>query len=137
MKLKTYQAWTMAEALAFVKKDLGADAVILHTRTFDRGGFFGFGRKAVVEITAARAADMPAVAPTPARVGASRESNREASRAAVIQSRVTSNAHARVASTAVAFDSSPRPTAVASTACNSQRQHARTATAWETRRRLQ
>ena len=115
MKLKTYQAWTMAEALAFVKKDLGADAVILHTRTFDRGGFFGFGRKAVVEITAARAADMPAVAPTPARVGASRESNREASRAAVIQSRVTSNAHARVASTAVAFDSSPRPTAVAST----------------------
>ncbi len=59
MKLKTYQAWTMSEALAFVKKDLGADAVILHTRTFERGGFFGFGRKAVVEITAARAADMP------------------------------------------------------------------------------
>lgn len=49
----------MSEALAFVKKDLGADAVILHTRTFERGGFFGFGRKAVVEITAARAADMP------------------------------------------------------------------------------
>jgi|GEM_PF-395254 len=59
LKLKTYQAWTMSEALAFVKKDLGADAVILHTRTFERGGFFGFGRKAVVEITAARAADMP------------------------------------------------------------------------------
>lgn len=59
MKLKTYQAWTMAEALAFVKTDLGADAVILHTRTFERGGFFGLGRKAVVEITAARAADMP------------------------------------------------------------------------------
>ena len=60
LKLKTYQAWTMAEALAFVKKDLGVDAVILHTRTFERGGFFGFGRRAVVEITAARAADMPA-----------------------------------------------------------------------------
>jgi flagellar biosynthesis protein FlhF len=59
LKLKTYQAWTMAEALSFVKEDLGADAVILHTRTFERGGFFGFGRKAVVEITAARAADMP------------------------------------------------------------------------------
>ncbi len=59
MKLKTYQAWTMAEALAFVKTDLGADAVILHTRTFDRGGFFGIGRRAVVEITAARAIDMP------------------------------------------------------------------------------
>jgi flagellar biosynthesis protein FlhF len=59
LKLKTYQAWTMAEALAFVKQDLGEDAVILHTRTFERGGFFGFGRKAVVEITATRAADMP------------------------------------------------------------------------------
>ncbi|MFM7051444.1 MAG: hypothetical protein ACKOYN_04830, partial [Planctomycetota bacterium] len=58
-KLKTYQAWTMSEALSFVKEDLGADAVILHTRTFDRGGFLGFGRRVVVEITAARAEDMP------------------------------------------------------------------------------
>ena len=64
MKLKTYQAWTMAEALAFVKTDLGADAVILHTRTFERGGFFGIGRKSVVEITAARAKDMPRKEPT-------------------------------------------------------------------------
>ena len=63
MKLKTYQSWTMAEALAFVKTDLGADAVILHTRTFERGGFFGFGRRSVVEITAARAQDMPRVEP--------------------------------------------------------------------------
>ena len=59
MKLKTYQAWTMAEALAFVKTDLGVDAVIVHTRTFERGGFFGIGRRAVVAITAARAVDMP------------------------------------------------------------------------------
>ena len=61
MKLKTYQAWTMGEALAFVKTDLGADAVILHTRTFERGGFFGIGKRAVVEITAARAQDMPRI----------------------------------------------------------------------------
>lgn len=61
MKLKTYQAWTMAEALEFVKSDLGGDAVILHTRTFERGGFFGIGRRSVVEITAARAKDMPRV----------------------------------------------------------------------------
>lgn len=61
MKLKTYQAWTMAEALEFVKSDLGGDAVILHTRTFERGGFFGLGRRSVVEITAARAKDMPRV----------------------------------------------------------------------------
>ena len=49
----------MAEALTFVKADLGSDAVILHTRTFDRGGFLGFGKRTVVEITAGRAADMP------------------------------------------------------------------------------
>ncbi|MFZ9915908.1 MAG: flagellar biosynthesis protein FlhF, partial [Phycisphaerales bacterium] len=59
-KVKTYQAWTMSEALSFVKEDLGPDAVILHTRTFDRGGFLGFGRRAVVEITAARADELPA-----------------------------------------------------------------------------
>jgi flagellar biosynthesis protein FlhF len=59
LKLKTYRAWTMAEALTFVKADLGSDAVILHTRTFDRGGFLGFGKRTVVEITAGRAADMP------------------------------------------------------------------------------
>jgi len=59
VKLKTYQAWTMGEALDFVKSDLGADAVILHTRTFERGGFFGIGKRTVVEITAARSVDMP------------------------------------------------------------------------------
>ena len=66
LRLKTYKAWTMAEALAFAKRDLGEDAVILHTRTFERGGFFGFGRRVVVEITAARAEDLPAA---PARRG--------------------------------------------------------------------
>ena len=60
LKLKTYRAWTMAEALATVKSDLGNDAIILHTRTFERGGIFGIGRRTVVELTAARAADMPA-----------------------------------------------------------------------------
>ncbi len=69
MKLKTYQAWTMAEALAFVKADLGDDAVILHTRTFERGGFFGLGRRTVAEITAARAQDMPRTEPKPQRNG--------------------------------------------------------------------
>lgn len=52
MKLKTYQAYTMAEALAAVKRDLGSDAVILNTRTFQRGGVLGIGRKTIVEVTA-------------------------------------------------------------------------------------
>ena len=42
----------MANALAMVKRDLGSQAVILHTRSYKRGGFFGLGAKQVVEITA-------------------------------------------------------------------------------------
>ena len=38
MELKIYQAYTMAEALAAVKRDLGPQAVILSTRSFKRGG---------------------------------------------------------------------------------------------------
>lgn len=52
MNLRTYQAYTMAEALAQVKSDLGRDAVILNTRTFKRGGVLGMGGKQMVEITA-------------------------------------------------------------------------------------
>lgn len=55
----------MAQALAQVKKHLGPEAVILHTRTFTRGGVFGLGGSAMVEITAARnAADLPKYANT-------------------------------------------------------------------------
>ncbi len=52
MTLKTYRAASMAEALAEVKKDLGPDAVILHTRSYRVGGFAGIGARTVVEITA-------------------------------------------------------------------------------------
>ncbi|MCC5786579.1 MAG: flagellar biosynthesis protein FlhF [Phycisphaerales bacterium] len=50
--LKTYRAPSMAQALTEVKKDLGADAVILHTRTFKVGGVLGIGARSMVEITA-------------------------------------------------------------------------------------
>ncbi|MHC4446516.1 MAG: flagellar biosynthesis protein FlhF [Planctomycetota bacterium] len=59
VELKTYHAYTMAEALAAVKRDLGPAAVILHTRTFHRGGMLGIGRKLIVEVTAT-AEDAPA-----------------------------------------------------------------------------
>ena len=60
MKLKTFQAKTMAEALEQVKRQLGRDAVILHTRTLRTGGLFGYGGRPMVEITAARSvADLP------------------------------------------------------------------------------
>jgi flagellar biosynthesis protein FlhF len=42
----------MAEALAAVKRDLGANAVILNTRSYRRGGLFGLGRRTVIEVTA-------------------------------------------------------------------------------------
>ena len=52
MKLKTYTADTMAQALAQVRKDLGPDAMILHTRSYRTGAWFGIGGKNMVEITA-------------------------------------------------------------------------------------
>jgi flagellar biosynthesis protein FlhF len=52
MNLKTYRGNTMAQALAEVKKDLGKDAVILHTRVHRQGGVLGVGGAQVVEITA-------------------------------------------------------------------------------------
>ena len=38
----------MGDALAEVKKDLGRNAVILHTRTYKIGGLFGLGGKPMV-----------------------------------------------------------------------------------------
>ena len=59
MKLKTYQATTMAEALSQVKRDLGRDAVIVRTRTVRKGGFLGFfGGQPMWEITASQNANL-------------------------------------------------------------------------------
>ncbi|MCX7779287.1 MAG: flagellar biosynthesis protein FlhF [Negativicutes bacterium] len=61
MKVKLFTADTMSEAMAQVKNTLGRDAVILHTRRFRKGGFFGFFGKEMVEVMAAvdTAASMP------------------------------------------------------------------------------
>ena len=53
MKVKTYRAPTLAEALAEVKQDLGREAVILQTRRLRQGGFLGLMATEVVEVTAA------------------------------------------------------------------------------------
>jgi len=42
----------MAQALSLVKRNLGSEAVILHTRTYKQGGILGLGARTVVEITA-------------------------------------------------------------------------------------
>jgi flagellar biosynthesis protein FlhF len=68
MNLRTFQGATMAEALAQVKNTMGAEAVILHTRTFNRPRWLGLRRMEVVEITAGRGirvAERPARRPIP------------------------------------------------------------------------
>ncbi len=54
MKIKTYQALTMREALKSIKEELGPDAVILSTKEVRRGGhLFGLFSRPVIEVTAA------------------------------------------------------------------------------------
>ena len=60
---RTYQADTMAGALAKVKHDLGHRAVILRTRTIKSGGLFGVGARARVEITAGEETPSPPAQP--------------------------------------------------------------------------
>jgi flagellar biosynthesis protein FlhF len=52
MQLRTFSASSMAEALVQVKREMGGDAVILHTRTYSRRRWLGLRRVEVVEITA-------------------------------------------------------------------------------------
>ena len=54
MRVKKYQAEDMQQAVLKVKSDLGSDAIILHTRRFKKGGFFGFFAKEMVEVLATK-----------------------------------------------------------------------------------
>ena len=72
MDLRTYQAYSLAEVIDQIKSDLGHDAVVLHTRTFKRGGVLGLGGKTVVEVTASTNASR--------RVSAANSSSRPAPR---------------------------------------------------------
>lgn len=45
----------MADAIDAVQRELGRDAIILHTRNYRVGGLFGLGGRAVVEVTASPA----------------------------------------------------------------------------------
>lgn len=59
MNLRTYHALSLNEALERIKADLGDDAVILHSRTFRRGGVLGVGGQTVFEVTASLPAPRP------------------------------------------------------------------------------
>jgi flagellar biosynthesis protein FlhF len=53
MKIKTYLADNIQDALQKIKIDLGKDAIILQTRQVKKGGFLGFFSKPLVEVIAA------------------------------------------------------------------------------------
>ena len=53
MKIKTYRARTMQEALRTIKAELGPDAVILSTRQIRRGQFLGLFGRYMIEVSAA------------------------------------------------------------------------------------
>ena len=111
MRLKTFRAFTLSEALGAVKSDLGEQAVILHTRTFKRGGFLGLGGREIVEVIASEtdsgieasppagtpsepneAIEKPA-APSTAGVAAARAYGSQDSAATVTHENVASSGH--------------------------------------------
>ena len=51
--MKTFTAKSMPEVLALVKQAYGSNGVILHTRSYKKGGVLGLGARQVVEVTAA------------------------------------------------------------------------------------
>lgn len=53
MKIKRYIGNSIQEAMGKVKKELGPDAVILHTRNIKQSGLFGFFKKNLIEVVAA------------------------------------------------------------------------------------
>ena len=55
MTIRTFTAGTMKGALLKVRRELGPQAAILHTRTFRKGGFLGWGARQMVEVMASAA----------------------------------------------------------------------------------
>lgn len=53
MRVKTFEAASMQEALDIVKKEMGEEAFILSTRTRRKPAALGLGEEAVIEVTAA------------------------------------------------------------------------------------
>lgn len=64
MDIKTYRAASMHEALALVRRDLGPDAAVLHTREVRRGRLFGLlpGSRQI-EVTASANVNVPSRLP--------------------------------------------------------------------------
>ncbi len=73
MDVRTYRAATMYEALAMVRRDLGPDAAVLHTREVRAGGWWGWLRGArQIEVTASAGVNVPSRLPEAASPPADR-----------------------------------------------------------------
>ena len=91
MSIKTFRGRTPAEALAQVKRELGADAVILHTKTGKAGGMLGLGTRSWTEITATSGKHTarprpPRSTPQPTRANQQQQARAASARAATIES---------------------------------------------------
>lgn len=53
MKIKRYIGSSVQEVMGKVKRELGSDAIILHTRNVKQSGFLGFFKKSLIEVVAA------------------------------------------------------------------------------------
>ncbi len=74
MRVKTFEAATMQDALAIVKREMGEEAFILSTRTRRKPSALGLGEDTLIEVTAAMdegssPAPVPAPVTAPARPG--------------------------------------------------------------------
>ncbi len=68
MRVKTFEAATMQEALDTIKKEMGEEAFILSTKTRKKAGGFGLKEETLIEVTAA--VDEPAAKALPKAAGA-------------------------------------------------------------------
>jgi flagellar biosynthesis protein FlhF len=68
MEIRTYRAGSMHEALSLVRRDLGPDAAVLHTREVQTNRLFGLipGRREI-EVTASEGVHVPSRLPDQAR----------------------------------------------------------------------
>jgi flagellar biosynthesis protein FlhF len=61
MRLKTYHVGSISEAIPMIKRDLGADALILNTKKVKTGGFLGLFKKEKLEVIAAVENEKPEI----------------------------------------------------------------------------
>lgn len=103
MTIRTFRAPSVADALSQIKKELGATAVILHTRTYKVGGLLGVGGRTITEITAT--SDMKVASRLESRAPRSTPQAAESARAPASPARSEPPAAARL----------PNPAALAET----------------------